>query len=344
MRFDEYMSLCLYHPEHGYYATGPRTGRAGHFLTSPELDPAFGMLWARGFEQVWESCDRPNEFAIVEIGPGEGGFAAAVLDSVSADLRTALTYTMVEWSPDARRRQEERLRSHPEVNWVERLGDLGPGGAGVVFANEVLDNLPVRLAEVRDGRAVELLVDVRDDELEFRPNGEIAHPTASIDGRLEIPTAAEAFVKEAADVVNRGALFFVDYGFGADELAARSAGTLLAYSEEGVDDRVLDRPGEKDITAHVNWPAVTIALSDLGCEIFGPRPQRDVLRALGATEVDGGLAAEHEDALARGDGASAIRALSRRQALGALLDPAGLGGLDVVAGIKLTAPPSFLRA
>src|SRR5918999_489992 len=83
MPFAAYMSHVLYHPRHGYYAAGPeRSGWRGHFLTSPELDPSFGALWAHAFEEIWDACGRPPEFTIVEIGPGEAGFARGVLGAV----------------------------------------------------------------------------------------------------------------------------------------------------------------------------------------------------------------------------------------------------------------------
>ena len=51
------------------------------------------------------------------------------------------------------------------------------------------------------------------------------------------------------------------------------------------------------------------------------------LAHLGAGGQGGGV-----PGIARGEGALAVRALSRRQALAALLDPGGLGGLQVMVG------------
>ncbi|MGH2694669.1 MAG: SAM-dependent methyltransferase, partial [Actinomycetota bacterium] len=99
MPFAAFMSLALYHHRHGYYADAARTGFAGHFLTSPELDPAFGELWAEGLARIWDACGRPERFEVIEVGPGEGTFAAAVLAAAPRELAAALVYRLVERMP-----------------------------------------------------------------------------------------------------------------------------------------------------------------------------------------------------------------------------------------------------
>jgi SAM-dependent MidA family methyltransferase len=352
MPFAAYMSLALYHPRHGYYTSGPeRTGWRGHYLTSPELDPGFGQLWRRAFRQVWDACGRPPGFEIVEVGPGEGAFAAAVLGSADAGFGPELTYRLVERSPALEERQRNLVRD-PRAVWSPSITELPAIEYGVVFANEVLDNLPVHLVEARGGRVLEVCVDAQDGLL-VQSLREPSNPELSSwldrtgvslpDGhRYEVPLAAESFVRRVGAAVERGALVLIDYGAEAVELATRPTGSLLSYSERGVDDDPLDRPGHKDITSHVNWTAVRAALEGAGMEVIGPRPQRNIMSALGARTLDEDLKHRHEDALRSRRGADAVAMLSRRQALGALLDPAGLGGLDVVVGLKGVDAPAFL--
>jgi len=136
MPFAAFMSLALYHPHHGYYTAGPaRVGRHGHFMTSPELDPAFGELWCVAFERVWERCGAPDPFEIVEIGPGEGTFVEAVLGSVKGHFADALTYRLVERSPILRQRQEQLLADFPRVAWSASITEVEPVAHCCVFAN-----------------------------------------------------------------------------------------------------------------------------------------------------------------------------------------------------------------
>ena len=352
MPFAAFMQLALYHPGLGYYARGEaRTGWAGHFLTSPELDPVFGELWATAFEQVWAGCDRPQRFAVIEVGPGEGSFAESVLASIEGPFADAISYTLVERVPAAEERQRGRLGNERRVTWSHEMPSAGTE-AGVVFSNEVLDNLPVHLVELHDGELLELCVEAGGEGLvlgRHRPAGpELADFVARNgielrEGHLhELSLATESFIGRAVATIERGAVIFVDYGLDTREAAARPHGTLLCYSGAGADTDPLHDVGAKDITVHANWTVVGDALRRNGFRVTGPRLQRRVLTALGLVERDDELRRLHLDAITEKKGTVALKALSRRQALGALADPGGLGGLQVVAGTRGIELPAFL--
>ena len=340
-----FMQAALYDPSRGYYAAGARrTGWRGHFLTSAELGPAFGLLWARSLEAVWRECGSPTRFDVVEVGPGEGGFTAALLDGAGAAFSEALRVTLVERTAAVAERQRDRLGDHPNVAWIPSIVDLVPIEHGCVVANEVLDNLPVHLVEARAGSVLEVCVEEGDGGLveRLRPpsSPELVaflerHGVQLPDGhRFEIGLAAESFVKRIAAALHTGAVIFIDYGHEAADLVELPRGTLACYSEMGVDDEYLSGVGSKDITSHANWTAVRSSLTVAGMDALGPLPQRDVLRALGAAELDRHLKDSYGAALAEGRGKDAVAALSRRQSLSALLDPAGLGGLQVMVGAR----------
>lgn len=353
MPFAAFMSTALYHPRLGYYSAGrPRSGRRGDFVTSPELDPAFAELWVNGFRQTWEECGCPERFCVIEVGPGEGAFAAGVLASATGAFADALTYHLVERLAVLEARQRRLLVSHENVSWSASLRETPVAGHGCVFANEVLDNLPVHLVERRGGRLMEICAGEIEGKLVFVPlppaNPELERylDRTGLDlpegHRAEVGLAAESFTRQAAAAVERGVTLFIDYGAEAGDLSRRAEGTLVSYSSWGADDRVLERPGAKDITAHVNWTAVSNAGTEVGLSMLGPRPQREVLGALGLWGLDDELMRAHRSAAAEGRGAEAVSALSRRGALGALVDSGGLGALGVLAGVKGIGPPPFL--
>ena len=340
VRFDEYMRLALYHPEYGYYASGAvRTGFGGQFVTSPELSPAFGRLWTTAFERVWSACGEPDAFTVTEIGAGEGGFAAAVLGAASGSFASALRYRIVEPIAALRERQRQRVG---EIEWVESVDGLAPVEHGCVFANEVLDNLPARVVQAGGPGLEEVWIEEREGRLQeaLRPAPDLAAHLSDLGvalpngHRFEVQEASADFVRLAAGSIEQGAVYFVDYGDEAAALAEKPHGSLLCYSDAGVDDRYLERPGEKDITVHANWTLVRDVLRESGCAVDGPHTQRDVLDNLGAPALSTELKVEHDRSLRMGRGANAMRALAARSALGTLRDPGGLGGLGAIAGYK----------
>ena len=355
MPFAAYMQFALYHPQHGYYTGGrARTGWKGHYMTSPEVDPAFGELWARAFQQVWEAAGQPNEFDIIELGPGEGGFAHAALSVMSGPFAKAVRYRLIERVAANQERQRHLLDRFTKVSWHRSVAEAPAAEIGCFFANEVLDNLPVHLVEKREGQLWEVCVGETDGSLvtALRPpsNPELAAfldrcGVELPDGhRFEVALAAESLIAHAAARFQRGAWIFVDYGLAAEDLAQRPAGTLLCYSESGSDDLPLERVGDKDMTVHANWTSVALALGKAGHVVGGPKSQREVLNALGLTQLHDDLRSEWERATGAGEGAVALRTLSRRQALGVLGDPSGLGGLQVITGRRGIEPLAFMEA
>ncbi|MDQ3877106.1 MAG: SAM-dependent methyltransferase, partial [Actinomycetota bacterium] len=215
LTFAAFMQIALYDRTHGYYGSGEiRTGWHGQFVTSPELDPSFGELWGRAFEQMWAACDRPSTFEVVEVGGGEGAFAAAVLSASEGPFARALRYCLVERSERVSARQRELLASDDRVTWAPSLDEIEHTSVRCLFANEVLDNMPVHLIEGRPNGFVELFVGLQGDRLglvEGPPrNNEVAaylerHALQPEDGRrIEVGIAAEQMVRRLASLVDRG--------------------------------------------------------------------------------------------------------------------------------------------
>lgn len=346
------MRAALYDPRDGYYRSGSeRTGWRGDFVTSPEIDPAFGALWARAFEGIWTDLGRPESFRVVELGPGEGGFARALVTAAGGDFARALELHLVEIDPERRKRQEALL-ADSQVDWSESIEDVEPFSDGIVFANEVLDNQPVHVLRNRAGgwqelhvglageQLVEVWLDCTDEELTERAF--VSDRPAGVE--IEVSPDAEDLALRCARIAARGGAVFVDYGL-ESSTEDRARATLASYSSAGAGDRTIQDPGTVDLTAHVEWTAIGLACSqEADISIEGPVAQRDVLIGLGAREIDEQLKEEHQSFLDAGRGAEAVRGLSRRQALRTLLDPGGLGGLHVFGALRgLPDVPSWFK-
>jgi len=273
--FDRYMALALYEPGLGYYAnTRVKLGRmpsdGSDFVTAPELSPLFGRTLAVQVAQVLERADADEVF---EFGAGSGALAESVLDGLAAMGHAFARYTIVELSAELRARQQARLARFGErVQWAERWPEAM---RGVVLGNEVLDAMPVQLLHFDGTRWHERGVTWQHDGLVFedRPTGlRPAHEGPFLPGTVtEIHAQAEAFVASLAGHLTEGAAFFIDYGFPEAEYyhPQRTGGTLMCHRAHQSDADPLQDPGQKDITAHVNFTGIAIAAQDVGLDVIG---------------------------------------------------------------------------
>jgi SAM-dependent MidA family methyltransferase len=166
-----------------------------------------------------------------------------------------------------------RAESRPEI-----LGASAPevgsslnhrSGPTIVFANEFFDAIPVEILttrgslriDTRDGRFVETWAPASPHELEFLDRYSV-HPEEG--ERIEVPLESLSAMRAACDF-DRGFLIVIDYGYTrAEQLAGRHRGTLKAIRQHAVSANPYEAPGEQDITADVNFTALTAAAEGAG--------------------------------------------------------------------------------
>jgi SAM-dependent MidA family methyltransferase len=323
--FSTFVDLALYGP-HGFYTDPERAGgagRRGDFLTSPEVGPLFGAVVARFLDAEWERLGRPDPFTVVDAGAGPGTLARSVL-AARPSCSVCLRYVAVEVSVAQRAR-------HPEG--VESTAALPTSAfTGVVLANELLDNLPFRLA-VHDGAWREAFVVAgRDGEFgevlsaPFDPVPSVLPTAAGHGARAPLIDAAATWVDEARRLVRQGSVVVLDYARPSTSVLAglEWRSWLRTYRDHQRGRHPLADPGDQDIT-------VDVALDQL--------PAPDTFRSQGQFlprwGIDEHVAAGREawgDAAAAPD-LDALRMRSRPTEAAALLDPSGLGGFSAVQWI-----------
>jgi SAM-dependent MidA family methyltransferase len=156
---------------------------------------------------------------------------------------------------------------------------------GVVFANELLDAMPVVLlgwdasaqtwyewgVEWKDGRFQWARMGLV-SELPDRAKRWLGELTTAADGRLpdrcvvEIAPGAIEWWQQAAKSIDEGFLLATDYGWDPAEgwRPCGARGSLRAYRAHRIEGDVLQFPGRQDITAHVNWLLIRTAGEDAG--------------------------------------------------------------------------------
>ncbi len=276
MPLDRYMTLCLSHPQHGYYMTRDPLGAAGDFTTSPEISQVFGELIGVWVAQCWEQMGSPRNFALVELGPGRGTLMAdilRVLTKIPACTKAADVH-FVETSPILRSVQLERL---PQATWHSSMASL-PGLPTILMANEFFDALPIRQFERQGGRGFERCIGMADDKLEIGlvPSG--SHLPFSGDGVFEDASIRDAVATHLGNHLNTvsGAALIIDYGH------MRSAlGDTLQAMKAHKFCKITENIGEADITSHVDFQSLGRGFVKGGAQIAGLMSQGQFLEAMG---------------------------------------------------------------
>ena len=309
MPFPRFMELALYHAEHGYYASGrARIGRGGDFFTNVSVGPLFGRLLARQIAEMWRVLGQPGDFTIIEQGAHAGDLAADVLGGLRAmapECHEAVRYRIVELFAKLEVRQRARLGAlGSKVQWVRTLEAIRVE-AGVQLSNELPDAFPVHLVKWTGGEWRERVVIEQGGRFVFADgpaaSGELREACARIPGPVpegyttEVNLAAATWIREVTAVMERGFVLAVDYGFPRREYyaATRIAGTLSAYANHRREPDPLARPGEIDLTAHVEFDSLIEAAVAAGLRLEGFTDQHHFMVGLGAEHfADGANAAE----------------------------------------------------
>ncbi len=297
----EFMAEALGHPTLGYYRRTMPLGMAGDFITAPEVSQMFGELLGAWLAERWQAIGRPSPVRLVELGPGRGTLMADALRATRgvAGFHAALDLHLVDINAPLRATQEATLGAH-QPTWHESF-DSVPAGPLLLVANEFFDALPVRQFEKTPQGWSERMVGLGPDgeTLVFAmspgpsPFARLLPATLREEG-LAPGTVAEVSAA-AIDLANRIAARLVREGgwglivdYGRD--AAAAGATLQALRDHRPVDP-LDRPGETDLTAHVDFAALAEAARASGAQVFGPTGQGAFLRRLGIDRRAGTLKA-----------------------------------------------------
>jgi SAM-dependent MidA family methyltransferase len=290
--FARYMEQCLYAPGLGYYSAGQRKfGAGGDFVTAPELGNLFARCLAGSCQAVLETTGGGD---ILEFGAGSGRLAVDLLDALESRSALPHRYLILERSADLKQRQQALLREclphlYPRVHWLDCLPREGI--QGVMLGNEVLDAMAVERFHWTGSELLQCCVMSGIDGLDWcaRPFTDTpgVEQVAHMVRERQLPenyvsefnAYLPGWLRSVAEVLQRGLLLLVDYGYPRREYyhAQRTSGTLRCHYRQRAHDDPLRWPGLQDITAHVDFTAVAEAAVASGLAVSGYTTQAHFL-------------------------------------------------------------------
>ncbi|TAJ85680.1 MAG: class I SAM-dependent methyltransferase [Reyranella sp.] len=322
------MAEALGHPRLGYYRHATPVGAAGDFTTAPEISQMFGELLGAWLADRWLAMGQPTPVRLVELGPGRGTLMADALRATRGvpGFHAAIDLHLVDTNEPLRAAQRDALQGFaPGIvpTWHERF-DTVPEGPLLLVANEFFDALPVRQFHRAPHGWVERMVGI-DESGALRlalapgvtPFAKLL-PEAAVDAEAEICEAGRALAASIGARIARdgGWAVIIDYG---GENAGRAASLQAVRNHQGAG--ILDRPGETDLSAHVDFEALAKAS---GVASFGPIGQGAFLRQLGIIERGEALKRRASPQQARTIDAASVRLIAPDQ-MGTLFRVLALG-------------------
>ncbi|MBW7910132.1 MAG: SAM-dependent methyltransferase [Alphaproteobacteria bacterium] len=281
----EYMQRAV----SAYYAHARPFGKEGDFVTSPDISQLFGEMIGLWCADIWMQAGKPARVMLAELGPGRGTLMADILRTARnwPEFHAALSVHLVETSPQLRAQQAAAL-GDAVCAWHDDIGALPQDAFSLIVSNEFFDALPVRQFIRRHGAWQERYVqwDEAEETLCFTCR-------AADDAAAHIPPtlqdAPEGSVFECSPQSRRvaqalgahiaktgGACLAIDYGHAQSGFGD----TLQAVSRHQYAD-VLDAPGMRDVTAHVDFGALVHAAAAGGADVLPVTTQGKFLNALG---------------------------------------------------------------
>lgn len=303
--FAGFMQMALYHPEYGYYNSDKeRVGRFGDYYTSPTVHGIFGELIARQLEEMWRIMGKET-FTIVEMGANKGWLCCDIIQSIKKEYPVFYDnfhYIIVESNPYAREKQRLLLESihvtDEKVSWhtYSEDGFSFDRIHGCVLSNEFVDALPVHRLKVKNKVLKEIYVSYNDSGF-FEIDDEVSPDVSkryietfqmqlSEGQECEINLVAAEWLRHVSEKLRKGFVLTIDYGDEIDGLYREngSNGTSRCYYKHTVNRDYYERPGDQDITAHVNFTHLMNAERLAGLEVTGFTKQSHFLLALGILE------------------------------------------------------------
>ncbi|MEQ8389702.1 MAG: class I SAM-dependent methyltransferase [Thalassospira sp.] len=341
----DFMNEALAHPEYGYYRKQDPFGRAGDFITAPEVSQMFGELIGLWAAVSWQQMGCPPKIDLIEMGPGRGTLMSDALRAVRnvPGFGDALTVRFVETSPVLRSHQQTAIMAYGiPATWHEAFDDIPTrkNVPAIVIGNEFFDALPIRQFERGENGWAERLVglDANSNELGFVRGREMPVTDALIPATLrglakkgdifESCAPAIAIADQIARRMNEtgGAALFIDYGH-----PSSAYGDTLQALKGHEYHPVLSEPGDADLTAHVDFAAIARTMTEAGARTGAVLTQGTFLRMLGIEQRAELLKLDAEEQ----------QATAIDQALARLIDADQMGTLfKVLIGYgRTTTPP-----
>ena len=317
------MEECLYSDFGFFNTTKVRSNKEGDFLTSPEVSDYFGYFIS-SFVKV-NNIDKN----LLEIGAGTGSLGYQI------DKFSNKKPLVVEKSKTAITSLEDM-----QFTVYESVDSMSKEDIGLLYMNEVLDNVPCSIAVNKDGEWFEKIIRLKQDQLVYDlvPTREINLDWISdfnidaLDGiEIEIQKNSTEYLIKLISKFNPEFLIIIDYGYEFHERKDKPYKSLIrTYKNHHLAGDTILQPASTDITYDVNFSSVKTTLNSLNYTVE-LLTQKEFIEQNGFENLYKKINNEFQVA----EGIQKLKLKSDLVGLDAISNNRGLGGFMVAVAKKL---------
>ena len=141
---DEFFKNVLYDKKFGYYSSKNPFGKLGDFLTAPGISNLFSEIISIWFVSSWLALDKPKNFNIVEMGPGDGLLIKILIKTFKnfPAFNKATNIFLYEKSSYLKKIQKKNIKDS-KIKWIDNLKHIKKGPV-IFFGNEFFDAIPIK--------------------------------------------------------------------------------------------------------------------------------------------------------------------------------------------------------
>ena len=269
--FDNYMDICLYYPDQGYYnndqiSLNPKNS---DFVTAPEIS----SLYSESILHFYIKCKKNKNIEnIIEFGAGSGEMAFNILKNINNNMLPK-KYYILEKSYYLKKQQQIKINKLPKikrsiVKWIDKIENIENV---FLIANEVLDAMPSKIFKKQDDALFEKVITLKNNKLYFSKipcNDFLSTKIKNIENRLgapfsnnyssEINITYDNWLSHIFKNISNFIFVIIDYGYSESEFyhQERNKGTIQYYKDHKKLISPLNSPGTFDISVSVDFSRI----------------------------------------------------------------------------------------
>tara|TARA_B110000211_G_scaffold215558_1_gene257874 strand:- start:355 stop:1419 length:1065 start_codon:yes stop_codon:yes gene_type:complete len=256
---DKFISNALYDKDFGYYSKKTPFGKNGDFITSPGISSLFSEIIALWIVAFWEHLDKPKNFNIVELGPGNGQMCVTLVRVFKKfpNFFNSTNIFLYEKSKTLENLQKKNL-DHVKIKWIKNFSKIKSGPV-IFLGNEFFDAVPIKQFKKINNILYEKYVKLENSskistflkKADLKTTIELKkYNLLKEQSFIEFPKRGLAELDIIINTIKKlnGGLLLIDYGFSKQQ----NKSTLQSVKNHK-QNMIFENVGDADITSLVNF-------------------------------------------------------------------------------------------